>query len=34
MSLVCFLLVESEVDFSGFPGLGDLDEDAGDEPHE
>ena len=31
---VWFLLVEREVGFAGFPGFGDLDEDAGDEPQE
>ena len=32
--LVWFQLVQGEVGFAGFPCLGDLDEDAGDEPHE
>jgi hypothetical protein len=31
---VWFLLVGSEIDFASFPCLGDLDEDAGDEPQE
>ena len=31
---VRFLSAGSEVGFAGFPGLGDLDEDAGDEPQE
>ena len=32
--LVWFLLVQGEVCFAGFPGFGDFDEDAGDEPQE
>ena len=34
MISACFLLAGSEVGFAGFPCLGDLDEDAGDEPQE